>query len=71
MGQDVKEDKKSRLIKRRVHSLRRMFHQQYCFITIAIAHFSCYLPLTKPGLRYLYSCSYTDLGCPVIEVSSF
>jgi hypothetical protein len=25
----------------------------------------------KPGPRYLYSCSYTNLGCPVIEVSSF
>jgi hypothetical protein len=32
---------------------------------------SCYLPSTKPGLRYLYSRSYTDVGCPVIEVSSF
>jgi hypothetical protein len=38
---------------------------------IFIVYFSCYLPLTKPGLRYLYSCSYTDTGCPVIEVSSF
>jgi hypothetical protein len=28
---------------------------------------SCYLPSTKPGLRYLYS--YTDMGCPVTEVS--
>jgi hypothetical protein len=27
--------------------------------------FSCYLPLTKSGLRYLYSCSYADIGCPV------
>jgi hypothetical protein len=33
--------------------------------------FSCYLPSTRPGLRYLYSYSYTDMGCPVIEVSSF
>jgi hypothetical protein len=42
-----------------------------CIITIFIKHFSCYHPLTKPGLRYLYSCSYTDIGCTVIEVSSF
>jgi hypothetical protein len=27
--------------------------------------------LKKPGLRYLYSCSYTEMGCPVIEFSSF
>jgi hypothetical protein len=27
--------------------------------------------ITKAGLRYLCICSYTDMGCPVIEVSSF
>jgi hypothetical protein len=27
--------------------------------------FSCYLSSTKPGLRHLYSCNYTDVGCPV------
>jgi hypothetical protein len=32
--------------------------------------FSCYLRSTKPGIRYLYSCSYTDTVCSVIEVSS-
>jgi hypothetical protein len=42
-----------------------------CFITIFIVHFSCYLPLTEPGLRCLYSCSYTDTGRPVTEVSTF
>jgi hypothetical protein len=26
-------------------------------------HFSCYLPLTKPNLRYVYSCSYTNTIC--------
>jgi hypothetical protein len=26
---------------------------------------------TKVGLRYLYSCSCIDMGCQVIEVSSF
>jgi hypothetical protein len=25
--------------------------------------FSCYLPLTKPSIKYLYSCSYTDIDC--------
>jgi hypothetical protein len=38
--------------------------QMYCI-------FSCYLLSTKSGLRYLYSCSYTDMGCPVTDVSSF
>jgi hypothetical protein len=33
--------------------------------------FSCYISLMKPGLRYLYSCSYINMYCPVIEVSSF
>jgi hypothetical protein len=33
--------------------------------------FSCYLTSTNPGLRYLNSCSYTDICCPAIEVSSF
>jgi hypothetical protein len=33
--------------------------------------FSYYLLSTKPGLRHLYSCSYTDMHCPVTEVSSF
>jgi hypothetical protein len=33
--------------------------------------FSCYLPLTKPGLRYLYSCSYTGLDCETrVEAAS-
>jgi hypothetical protein len=47
-----------------VSGLCMLYHSSYC-------KFSCYLPLTKPGLRYLYSCSYADLGCPVIEISSF
>jgi hypothetical protein len=25
---------------------------------------------TYPGLRYLYICSYNDVGCPMIKVSS-
>lgn len=35
--------------------------------------FSCYLPLTIPDLRCIYtrSCSYTDNGCPEIKVSPF
>jgi hypothetical protein len=40
-----------------------LYHNFYCT-------FSSYLPLTKPGLRYLYSRSYTHVDCPVIEVSS-
>jgi hypothetical protein len=47
------------------------FRSVDAFITIFIVYFSCYLPSTKPGLRYLYSCSYTNKGCPVIEVNSF
>jgi hypothetical protein len=30
-----------------------------------------YLPFTKPGVMCLYSCSYTDIDCPVVEVSCF
>jgi hypothetical protein len=45
---------------RSVHALL----QFYCI-------FSCYLLSAKPGLRCLYSCSYTDVVCPVIEVISF
>jgi hypothetical protein len=35
-------------------------------------HFSYYLPSTQPGLRYLYSysCSYIDIDCSGIAVSS-
>jgi hypothetical protein len=47
------------------------FQVSACFITIFIVHVSCCLPLTEPGLMYLYSCSYTNLGCPVIEATSF
>jgi hypothetical protein len=39
-------------------------HDLYCI-------FSRYLPLTEPGLRYFYRSCYTDMGCPVIEGSSF
>jgi hypothetical protein len=28
------------------------------------------LPSTKSGLTYAYGCSYTDVDCPVIKVSS-
>lgn len=35
-----------------------------CFVTIVLARFSCYLPLTKPDLMCLYRCSYTDIACP-------
>jgi hypothetical protein len=31
--------------------------------------FSGYLPPTEPGLKYLHSCSYADIGCRVIEVA--
>jgi hypothetical protein len=41
-----------------------LYHNFYCI-------FSCYLSLTKPGLRCLCSYSYTDMVCPVTEVSSF
>jgi hypothetical protein len=41
-----------------------LHHNFYCI-------FSCYLPSTKFGFGYLYSCSYTNMGCPLIEVSSF
>jgi hypothetical protein len=34
-------------------------------------NFSFYLPLRKSGLGCLCSCSYTDICCLVIEVSSF
>jgi hypothetical protein len=33
---------------------QRMFYHNF------ILHFSSYLPLTKPDLRCLYSCSYTN-----------
>jgi hypothetical protein len=38
-----------------------LYHNFYCI-------FSCYLALAKPGLGYLNSCNYTDMGCPVIVV---
>jgi hypothetical protein len=41
-----------------------LYHNFYCIL-------SCYFLLTKPGLSYLYSCSYTGMGYLVIEVSSF
>jgi hypothetical protein len=47
-----------------VSGLCELYHNFYCI-------FSFYLPSTKPGLRYLYSCNYADMCSPVIEVSSF
>jgi hypothetical protein len=47
-----------------VSGLSMLYHNFHCIL-------SCYHPLTVPGLRFLYSCGYTDMGCPVIEVSSF
>jgi hypothetical protein len=44
--------------------LGMLYHNCYC-------SFSCYLSLTKPGPRCLYCFCIPDLGCPVIEVSSF
>jgi hypothetical protein len=44
--------------------LRMRYHNYYC-------SFSYYLPTDKPGPRCLYCFSILDLGCPVIEVSSF
>jgi hypothetical protein len=41
-----------------------MLYQNY------YAHFSCYLPLIKPGLKHLYICSYINTGRPLIHVSS-
>jgi ribose/xylose/arabinose/galactoside ABC-type transport system permease subunit len=41
---------------RSVHAL-----SQFC------CTYSCYLPLAHPDLWYLYSFSYTDVGCPVIN----
>jgi hypothetical protein len=37
-----------------------LYHNSCC-------KFSCYLPQIKPGPRYLYSCSYVDMVCPVID----
>jgi hypothetical protein len=34
-------------------------------------HFPCYIPLTKPSLRYPYSSSYNGIRHPVVYVSSF
>jgi hypothetical protein len=53
-----------RKVKILVSGLCTLYHNFYCI-------FFCYLPSTKPGLRYLYSCGYTDMGCPVMHVSSF
>jgi hypothetical protein len=47
-----------------VSGLCMLYHNFYCI-------FSCYLYSKKPCLRYLYGCSYNDVGCTVIEVSSF
>jgi hypothetical protein len=47
-----------------VSGLCMIYQKFYCI-------FSWCLPLKKPELRFLYSCSYTDIGCPVTEVSSF
>jgi hypothetical protein len=30
-----------------------------------------FLSMTNPGLRYFYICSYSDMGCSMIEVNSF
>jgi hypothetical protein len=38
-----------------------------CFLRVGFQ----VLKTTQPGLRYLYSCTYTDMGCPLIEVRSF
>jgi hypothetical protein len=38
-----------------VSRLRMLYRNLYSI-------FSRYLPLTKPAFRYLYSCSYTDMG---------
>jgi hypothetical protein len=43
-----------------VSGLCMLYHNFYCI-------FSCYLSLTKPGLGCLYSCSYTDTGCPAVK----
>jgi hypothetical protein len=40
------------------------YHNFYC-------SFFCFLPTDKPGPGCLYCCGIFDLGCPVIEVSSF
>jgi hypothetical protein len=39
-------------------------------VFIFVINFSCYFPLTMPNLKCLYNCSHTDIGCPVIQVSS-
>jgi hypothetical protein len=41
-------------------------YYQNCYWT-----FSSYLRLTNPDLMFIYSCSYTNIGYPVAEVSSF
>jgi hypothetical protein len=33
--------------------------------------FSCYLLMTKPDIRCFCSCSYIDVGWPVVEMGSF
>jgi hypothetical protein len=49
-----------------VSALYMHYHNFYCTL-------SCYLLLIHPDLRYIYSCSYSDIhaGCPVIKVSYF
>jgi hypothetical protein len=39
-----------------ISDLYMPYHNRYCT-------FSCYLRLTKPGVRYTYSSSYSDVGC--------
>jgi hypothetical protein len=64
-----------------------VYHSELCFLDFAhrpvlermkgFGNWICFHPQvrgkgeTEPGLRYLYSYSYTDVGCPVIEVNSF
>jgi hypothetical protein len=47
-----------------VLGLCMLYNNLYCV-------FSYHLPSTNPGLKYLHSCNDNDMGCPVIEVSSF
>jgi hypothetical protein len=37
---------------------------------LCMLYHNFYYTLSKSGLRYSYFCSYTDIGCPLIEVSS-
>jgi hypothetical protein len=44
-----------------VSGLYTLYHNFYCI-------FSSHFPSTKPGLRYSYNCSCTDMGCTAFRI---